>query len=591
MVHTSIARLGCILLLLTICILDSFVVLTAHESDIDVASNFIPPLDNRADMLLNSLFSGPKLAQLQELLREMPPEAFVELEKVAGRVINKLGDTNEAEKLQHAIVQAAKEQGGLLESWKDKLDSLVLDDGKTEKTSKCQSGNVKCAEEKQNNPKPAPLLQDNIQESVKVDSNATPPATAHQKIGNNDVNYLLETAEEMETQPEANQAATPQRIQSPPSPNKKPAAKMPKPSASAYDKKRGETNRTPPKKKKPMDALVGMAKQYLGQEENDPTLDILANMASAYMQVNDDKLNDNNGPDLNSILQMASLFTGGGSQNSGDNPLQSILSLLDNSGMDLNQVLQIGSSLLGQNGLVSSSRKGKEASNVPELIIRFLANILHVDATPLIDYFNGLNSLMEANSWDQINVILRRTTGTDAEAMLDLLANEKIRQQMSDTATATLVQWLQDYLNPDSLQSRAMIINAMLLQYGYPMIDTKNLIESVSVLAEQLSKTFAGAPFNLRPYLKEAEAQLKYTLNLDSNSVIDFRNFSREELSHAVEYTMKTEVFDPLADIWSAFRLASRYPKCARFILCRQNAPPTTRTSLGLKEGITRATR
>jgi len=129
----------------------------------------------------------------------------------------------------------------------------------------------------------------------------------------------------------------------------------------------------------------------------------------------------------------------------------------------------------------------------------------------------------------------------------------------------------------------------MLLQYGYPIIDPKNLIESISLLAEQLTKTFVGSSFNLRPYLKEAEHQLRYTLNLDSNSVIDLRNFSREELSHAVEYTMKSEVFDPLADIWSSFRLASRYPKCARFILCRQNAPPLTRTSLGLKEGITRA--
>jgi hypothetical protein len=282
-----------------------------------------------------------------------------------------------------------------------------------------------------------------------------------------------------------------------------------------------------------------MAKQYLGQEENDPTLDILANMASAYMQTND---KSKDGPDLNSLLQMASLFTGGSnSAADGGNPLQSILSLFENSGMDLNQVLQIGSTLLGQqNGIVSSGRNGKPASNVAELIIRFIANTLHIDHTPLIEYYYGLTNLMDANSWDQINTILRRTTGTDAEAMLDLLANEKIRQQMSDTATETLVQWLQEYLNPDFLQSRAMVVNAMLFQYGYPIIDSKNLIESISVLGEHLSKTFAGTKFNLRPYLKEAERQLQYALNLDSNSVIDFRNFTRKVVTWCLLFAYKT---------------------------------------------------
>ena len=506
-----------------VCIVVLAVRTAAHESDTDVTNNFIPT-DNRADMLLNSLFSGSKLEKLQELLRELPPEAFVELEEVAGRVKSKMGDSNEAEKLQHAIIQAAKEQGGLLgSSLRDKLDSLMFDDEKKggEEASKCQSG-TKCAEEKQS----IPLLQDDMKLSGKVDSNKTPPVTVHKKIGINDVNYLSENAEDILDATNNQPPVESQRVQSPPA-IKKPAVKMPTPSASAYDnKKRGETNKVPPKKKKPMDALVGMAKQYLGQEENDPTLDILANMASAYMQVND---KSKDGPDLNSLLQMASLFTGGSNSADNSNPLQSILSLFEHSGMDLNQVLQIGSTLLGQqNGIVSSGRNGKPASNVAELIIRFIANTLHIDHTPLIEYYYGLTNLMDANSWDQINTILRRTTGTDAEVMLDLLANEKIRQQMSDTATATLVQWLQEYLNPDFLQSRTMVVNAMLFQYGYPIIDPKNLIESISVLGEHLSKTFAGTKFNLRPYLKEAERQLQYALNLDSNSVIDFRNFTQK---------------------------------------------------------------
>ena len=74
-----------------------------------------------------------------------------------------------------------------------------------------------------------------------------------------------------------------------------------------------KASKKPTKKEEPLDALLGLAKQYLGQDKHDPTLDIMANMASAYMK-NNQKTNQKSdgGLDLDTVMQMASLFSGKG---------------------------------------------------------------------------------------------------------------------------------------------------------------------------------------------------------------------------------------------------------------------------------------
>ena len=104
-------------------------------------------------------------------------------------------------------------------------------------------------------------------------------------------------------------------------------------------------------------------------------------------------------------------------------------------------------------------------------------------------------------------------------------------------------------------------------------------------------QVFAGREIHSKLMMKGLELQLKSMLGLAPSDAMDLRNYSAEDLAHAVRYYVKSEFFDPLADIWSDFQLASRYPKCAETIICDRNAPQSIRTSLGLKKAITRSAR
>ena len=66
------------------------------------------------------------------------------------------------------------------------------------------------------------------------------------------------------------------------------------------------------KEAEPMDAILGLAKKYLGHDESDPTLDLMANMASAYMKSAQKKSGGGKGGEginLESMMRMASMLS------------------------------------------------------------------------------------------------------------------------------------------------------------------------------------------------------------------------------------------------------------------------------------------
>jgi hypothetical protein len=163
---------------------------------------------------------------------------------------------------------------------------------------------------------------------------------------------------------------------------------------------------------------------------------------------------------------------------------------------------------------------------------------------------------------------------------------------LSDSATSSLAHWLQEFLDPDSFQSKITYLNAFAFQNKYPLVDSKNFVESLSVLVERLSEDYLNAKINLRPYLKQSEKQINALLHVDGSERLDLRKLSENELALIIRNTMKNEVFDPLAELWTDFRYATRFPKCARTIVCLRNAPSNSaRSSQGLKQGVTRAMR
>jgi hypothetical protein len=99
--------------------------------------------------------------------------------------------------------------------------------------------------------------------------------------------------------------------------------------------------------------------------------------------------------------------------------------------MDMNQLLQMGSAFMGNGLEAPASRKSKSSNPFAEMLIRIVANFLNMDSVVLLDYYTGLTKLTEAKSWNEINAILRKTTGMDVETTLDLLMNDDVRQQVS----------------------------------------------------------------------------------------------------------------------------------------------------------------
>lgn len=576
--------------LAVMCVTAPFVL--AHEAEIHGWDS-----QGKAADAIGSLFSGSEMVKLQALLKNIPP---AELQKVASQVVSDINENHTELEKRRSILKAIKEKG-LLDTWKEDLENLIFDDnalpadGSDEKAKQFQD-NLKCNEKHGKGPStphvhlPEGPLERNSESSVhrssgNPESNGT-PYVIQEQIAKNDVDYLFQVAEEELDQP-AMKLQPPKQV-----PTAYKTAS--KPAASSSQEKRKESNKKPYKKvnqEDPLDVLVGMGKKLLGQEDSNPTLNIVANMASAYIKNMDNsgkKKSGNNGPDLSSLLQLASLFGGG---NAGqDNPLQSVASLLGNSGMDMNQLLQMGSALMGQGLEAPASRRSKSSNPIAEMLIRLVANFLNMDSVVLLDYYNGLSKLSEAKSWNEINAILRKTTGLDVETTLDLLINDDVRQQLSDSATSSLAHWLQAFLDPDSIQNKILYLNAFAFQYKYPLVDPKNLVESFSMLVERLSEDYLNTKLNLRPYLKQTEKQLKGLLHIEGPERLDFHKLTENELSMVIQNTMKSKIFDPLADLWTDFRYASRFPKCARTIMCLRNVPSNSAQSVEeLKQGFTRA--
>lgn len=540
-------------------------------------------------MGLTSLFSKMEMEKLSSVLKSIPP---AELQKVAGRVLSQVNAQQTEFEKRSAILKAMKNEG-LFGEWKENLDNLLFDDNAlpvelSEKAKQFQS-NLKCNNKNADgtsNCKDQMTLPENasakdMENAVhEMLGNAEPAgkqrASFQDEIDRNDVDFLFQEADEVLEEP-------PETLRPP-----KPTQEI----------QRGETIKKHKKVKQeePLGALVGMAKKMLGQDASDPTLDIVANMASAYIQSNMDNSRkakpSDSGPDLGSLLQLASLFSNTvGKTNSADNPLQTLTSLLSNSGMDMNQLLQMGSALMNQGNQGTVSRRKDPTSPIVELLIRLIANFLEMDSAMLLNYYNGLTKVIEAESWDDINRTLRRTTGTNVESMLDMMANDDVRWQLADSAATTVVHWMQHFFDPTDMQTRLMYLNALLMQYNYPPVDPKNVLETLTDLIERLIEEQFSTHVDLKPYVKQTEKQFKSMLHLEPNEPFDFGRYNTKELTMATQRTIKGEMFDPLAELWSDFRLASRFPKCAQTIVCRRNAPSSGRSAARLKQGITRAMR
>lgn len=525
--------------------------------------HIIPEKDTLMDF-----FSASDLQAIQKVLKQIPQKELKSLENLAGRVIGKLGGSQsegdkplnmfeEVGNFQSTIMEVMKNED-LVNSMKDKLGSLVSNDKKEIKPNpgadKFQSG-MKHANKDDELPStagkslpktasselPGRVQEKTEKEAEKLKNEGTPVKS----------NLKRETSGE-----QAKETAKP------PTQNKKEAKKKAK-------KKQQQ--------QQPMDALVGLAKQYLGQADSDPTLNIIANLASSYMNKDSDQ---DAGLDFNSLIQMASLL--GGNSGQGD-LMQSISSLLDGSGFDMEKILQMGTALLGQ-------KPGhKSGSPVFDFLLQHVADYLDMDRETLKKYFSDFSDLMDANSWEDVNEVMRSSAGTDAENFLDLLSNDDIREQLAEMSAEYLAQWIRDFAEPEVMKMRVFYVNSYLLRYNYPAIDPKNLIASSSAAIDRISLDLMGSKVMPKRFLKRLEKKFKTVLRLDPTEEINLRNISQQNLANLIQFTINQEVLRSISDVWTDVQTAMDHPECARTILCMRNSPNRLQTILGLKEATTRA--
>jgi hypothetical protein len=94
-----------------------------------------------------------------------------------------------------------------------------------------------------------------------------------------------------------------------------------------------------------------------------------------------------------------------------------------------------------------------------------------------------------------------------------------------------------------------LYVNSFLLQYSYPPIDHKHLIDTSSVVIARLIKVYLPYDVECRIFMKQAESLLKNLPHLDQWEDIDFRNYMQTELTNAVSHTAKLGFFDPQSKV------------------------------------------
>jgi len=544
----------------------------------------------------DALFSA---SQVEQLLKNLPLDNLAGVQKMAGRFMKEMAAgqkaTDGSDAFQETVLAAMKNQG-VLDTWKKRLDAMMYNEVDPDTDEDAFQADADIEE------KPQPSV---YQPSAVPQSLDAMEKVVHQMLGSvdPDVERLMKSAadlvlpktdrasqqqqqqqkQQQQQQQPSPSVAAPQRVIEAPAPSKKDKAKK--------------------KSTEPLDAIVDLAKQYLGQDASDPTLDLLASMASSYMKTELKKPMGSgksqkksptaagDGLDLGAMMQLASLFSGDSAQN---NLLQSLSSLLkpeqdssDDAGPSLEQILKLGSLFMGQPAKNAKNAAQVAVNPVAQLVLRFLAMMLDLEPDQLFKYYTGFQKMVETDTWSEMNAVLRATTGTDVEAFLDLLDSDETRRELAETTCVNVVDWLQTFIDPMGLKTKVFYVNSYLLQYDYPPINPRHLIDTVSIVVDRMVHDFLTIQIESRPYMKQAEAELKRLLRVDQSKVLDLGNFTQTQLTRALRSSVEHEVIDPVADIWYDYKLASRYPRCARTIVCQRNAPADVRTPLGLKAAVT----
>lgn len=216
------------------------------------------------------------------------------------------------------------------------------------------------------------------------------------------------------------------------------------------------------------------------------------------------------GLDLGAMMQLASLFSGDSAQN---NLLQSLSSLLkpeqdssDDAGPSLEQILKLGSLFMGQPAKNAKNAAQVAVNPVAQLVLRFLAMMLDLEPDQLFKYYTGFQKMVETDTWSEMNAVLRATTGTDVEAFLDLLDSDETRRELAETTCVNVVDWLQTFIDPMGLKTKVFYVNSYLLQYDYPPINPRHLIDTVSIVVDRMVHDFLTIQIESRPYMKQVHS-------------------------------------------------------------------------------------
>ena len=258
-----------------------------------------PVVCNNDDVLpdddVKNLLSDSTLSKVEHLLKNIPDEQFEGLQNLASRVIGEMSQAKkteepktseknvveETDELQQAILAAMKKEG-LLDSWKKQLDTLIFDDKvKFESNKEAEEfhSNLKCTKDKNHESAqkdelfkapPAGASMDDMERAVHEMLGNSPPDAARgdqpsPSVSDHDVDYLFKSADDLPV-PKVNAPDEPSPYMAPPkAPEEAPKPKVKKTPPKPTKKAKAEPKKKAKKKSnEPLGALVGLAKQYLG---------------------------------------------------------------------------------------------------------------------------------------------------------------------------------------------------------------------------------------------------------------------------------------------------------------------------------------
>ncbi|KAK0089191.1 hypothetical protein PV325_008503 [Microctonus aethiopoides] len=317
-----------------------------------------------------------------------------------------------------------------------------------------------------------------------------------------------------------------------------------------------------------------------------PALQMVASAPSANNQrvKNGLKEDEANAPsfDMNSIINIASMFMGPGN---GNNNLEGIMKFLPMFMENMNT---------GENTLGNNAKEHDHSAHswyMPPVIEN-----LHI----IWEHFR--NSELGQTLWKNSGLAHIVGTMTDADGriqydlILESFETPSIRRRWIKSLTNFVADWISHISDPNVQQryitTMQFVGNSFLKSQGFPkstLFDPTRPAESFTRMVNAGAKRYLNANFNSAQYIKPAVAYVQDLIKLASEKGFIMSRINANELSNRLSDTINNDIVSPILKTYRAYKWAIKSPKCATHIMCIINDKTSNHNKEStLRRGLTK---